>query len=173
MQWLVGLDTGALQMTVRDANASHVTACCPCPPLDTMSALRKRLLVLFAGNTATRQRWPNSNNDWGDWQDVLRAIQDYFRRPDGIKWCVADGRMLRDAKANAVMQEAMSKCAEILAHPQIQAATIRLATAFAAVPPCEDGVTRIDGREAVLICEAVIGEGFRAANSWSRWIAGE
>lgn len=172
MQWLVGLETGALQMTVRDANASHVSACCPCPPLETMSALRRRLLVLFAGNSATRQRWPNSNNDWGDWQDVLRALQAHFQRPDGIRWFIADGRVLRDTEANAVMQEAMVKCAEIVADPQIQQATMRIATAFAAVPPGENGVVRLNGVEAVSICEAVIGEGRRMVNPWLGWMAG-
>jgi hypothetical protein len=173
MQWLAGWETIELQMTVRDTNASHVSARCPHPSLDTMSALRKRLLVLFAGNVATRQRWPNSNNDWGDWQDVVRALQDHFQRPKGITWIVADARGLRDDEANAVMQAAMSMCAEIMAHPQIQEATVRIATAFAGVTPGQSGAVRLDGREAVSICEAVIGEDFRAANPWSGWIGGE
>src|ERR1700687_1168720 len=94
MQWLVEWETVELQMTVRESNASHASARSPYPSLDTMSALNKRLLVLFAGNASTRQRWPNSNNDWSDWQDVLSALQQYFQRPKGINWIVADGRLV-------------------------------------------------------------------------------
>ncbi len=173
MQWLVGWENIGLQMTVFDLEASHVSARCPYPSLDTMSALRKRLLVLFAGNTATRQRWPNSNNDWGDWQDILRAVQDHFQRPLGIKWIVADGRVLQDVEANDVMQAAMSNCAEIVAQPLIQEAMVRIATAFASVIPGENGTVRLDGGDVVSACEAVIGQEFRAKNPWSKWIAGK
>ena len=58
MQWLIDLELGALQMTVDGTNASKAATWCPYPSLDTMPALRKRLLVLFAGNTATLLKWP-------------------------------------------------------------------------------------------------------------------
>jgi hypothetical protein len=92
MQWLVGWEVGELQMIACGANASTPVARCPHPPLDTLSALRKRLLVPFAGNAATRQRWPDSNNDWGDWNDVLKALLQHFQRPKGITWMPIDGR---------------------------------------------------------------------------------
>jgi hypothetical protein len=80
LQWLVGWEPKGLQMTVVDASATNVVAECPCPGLESTSAVRKRLLVLFAGNAATREHWPASDNNWGDWQDVLKAIQLHFRR---------------------------------------------------------------------------------------------
>ncbi|MFW6114299.1 MAG: hypothetical protein ACOC7K_01005 [bacterium] len=150
MQWLMGWEAIELQMSVRDSSASHVSARCPYPSLATRSALRKRLLVLFAGNAATRQRWPESDNDWSDWNNVLRALQTHFQRPAGIKWTRADGRMLRDVEANEVMQTAMSKCGEIVGHPLVQEATVQIAMAFASLAG-ENGVVRFNGREVVSI----------------------
>jgi hypothetical protein len=174
MQWLVGWESVELQMIVRDSNASCVSASCPYPSLDSLSAVRKRLLVLFAGNASTRQRWPDSNNDWGDWRDVLSALQKYFQRPSGIKWFAGDGYLLRDdTEANDVIQSTMSKCTEIIAHPPIKEAVIQIATTFAQITPDESGAVRLKGRAVLLICESVIGEPFRLVNPWSDWIAGD
>src|SRR5690242_16385734 len=90
MQWLVGWELGELQMTVDGANASKASTCCPRLPLPTLSDLRKRLLVLFAGNTATLKRWPGTWNDSGDWMDVLAALHQYFKRE--MKRVLADSR---------------------------------------------------------------------------------
>src|SRR4051812_21482267 len=100
MQWFVGWEPKVLQMNVVGSNATNVGAECSCPVLESTSAVRKRLLVLLAGNGATLERWPVSNNNWGDWQDIVKAIHLHFRRPDVGKWFNGDGMTLRDTDAN-------------------------------------------------------------------------
>jgi hypothetical protein len=189
MQWLVGWEVGELQMTVDGANATKLSACCRRLPLTTLSDLRRRLLVLFAGNAVTMQRWPGKWNDGGDWKDALLALAEYFQR--GMKWVACDSRTLfmqrfqpalapppeknrtvEDPEANLILQDAIARCDEMVAHPLFRAATEQVASAFIGAAPGEDGVTRLEGPAAVAICEAV-GAAFRADNPWSAWMAGE
>lgn len=172
VQWLVGWEPKGLQMTVIEGNATKVHAVCPHPSLDTKSAVRKRLLVLFAGNAATLRKWPESWNDWGDWQDALKAIYLHFQRPDVSKWFVVDGKKLRDPEADELLQAAMLKSKEIVDHPQIRPAIERIAVAFADSKPDFDGTVQHPGAEIVAICEADIGKAFQEMNPWSEWIAG-
>lgn len=192
IQWFVGLELGALQMTVQDGNASKPSTCCPRLPLPTLSDLRKRLLVLLAGNTVTLERWSDSWNDSRDWDYMLSALREHLKL-DEIAWVKIEGktplerlkkhfepqkrevehRKTDNSDANLALQDAIARCREIVAHPLIREAVGKLAAAFIAAPPGEDGVTRLDSPAAVAICEAVIGEDFRASNPWSAWIAGE
>lgn len=171
MQWLVGWEVIELLMTVRDANASQVSARCPCPGVETTSGLRKRLLMLFAGNQVTLARWADKWNDWGDWQDALKALGQHFQRP--INWLVRDGKKLQDAEADGALQASIKKCEEIVADLRFRAAVTQIAAEFAGVAPDASDVVRLGGSRAVEICEAAIGHEFRIANPWSAWIAGE
>jgi hypothetical protein len=192
MQWLVGLEVGELQMTVKNGNASAPSARCPDVPVTALSDLRKRLLVLLAGNSVTLERWPNSWNDRGDWLDALSALKEYLKL-DRIAWVINDAqtaaerlmkrneprphevdkRKTDNPEANAILQDAIACCREIISTPLFRLAIAQVAAAFVASPPGEDGVTRLEGPAAVAICEKVIGEGFRMSNAWSTWIAGE
>ena len=171
MQWLVGWEVGELQMTVSETTASEPVTRCPPPPLDTLSALRRRLLVLLAGNTATLSRWPNSWNDWGDWNRIGEALWRHYGR--NILRVMSDGRSFRDPEANAVVQDALGRCGEIVAQPLVREATAQVAAAFLAAPRGEGGLVRLEEPAAVAICESVLGEGFRAENPWSAWMCGE
>jgi len=91
MQWFVGLELGVLEMTVAGTNASKASTCCPRVPLPTLSDLRKRLLVLLAGNAVTLERWSDSWNDAGDWRDVLSALRECLKL-DTIAWIINDGK---------------------------------------------------------------------------------
>lgn len=172
MQWFVGWEPKVLQMTIVGSTATNVATECPCPGLESTSAVRKRLLVLFAGNAATLDRWPESSNNWGDWQDVLKAIQGHFRKPDVSKWFAADGMVLRDTEANDLLQTARLKTDEMMRSPILRRAINKVATAFAAADPCPDGITRLSGATAVAICEEEIGHDFRNTNPWADWMAG-
>jgi len=192
MQWFVGLELGAMEMTAEGANASKASTCCPRVPLVTLSDLRKRVLVLLAGNAVTLERWPDSWNDAGDWRDVLSALREHHKL-DTIAWTINDGntplerflkhrephkrevdnRKTDNPKANAALQDAMVRCREIFAHPPIREAVGKVAAAFLAAPRGDGGLVQLEGREAVEICEAVVGQEFRITNPWSAWIAGE
>lgn len=172
IQWLVGWEVIALLMTVEGANASNVSARCPHPPLDNLSAFRKRLLVLFAGTEATQDRWPGSMNDWGDWHQARSAAQAFFQRPNGITWYPADGRSLRDTEVNTAIQDGLAKCGEVVGHPSIREAIVRIARLFAATPPAAGGKVTLPGSEAIAVCQEHIGEAFRTENPWAGWIAG-
>lgn len=171
MQWLVGWEVLELLMTVRDANASQVSARCPCPGVESTSDLRKRLLVLFAGNQVTLERWAGKWNDWGDWQDVLKALGQHFKRP--INWIVSDGKMFRDGEADRVVQYSINRCEAIVADARFKAAVSQIAVEFAGASAGANEVVRLDGSRAVESCIAIIGDEFRQANLWSAWIAGE
>ncbi|XZE35741.1 hypothetical protein SH501x_001281 [Pirellulaceae bacterium SH501] len=172
MQWLVGWEVKGLQMTVVDANASKAAAECPRPSLASKSALKKRLLVLLAGNAATRQRWPDSENNWGDWTDILKAIGAHFGRPEASKWFTADGMSLRDTDANEVLQAAMLKTDEMMNESMLRCAIDRVAAAFVSTAPGSDGVIWLSGADAISICEVEIGIEYRDSNPWSEWMAG-
>lgn len=172
MQWFVGWEPKDVQMTVVGSNATNVTAECSCPGLESKSTVRKRLLVLLAGNAATLERWPESNNNWGDWLDILRAIQLHFRRPDVAKWFNGDGMTLRDTEANALIQTARIKSEEMVANLLIRHAISKVGNAFASAGPGPDGMTRLSGVVIVAICEAEIGNEFRNTNPWTDWLAG-
>jgi len=192
MQWFVGLELGALEMTVEGTNASKASTCCPRVPLPTLSDLRKRLLVLLAGNAVTQARWPDSWNDEEDWSDMRRALKEYLKL-DNIAWIIIDGttplerfqnqrkpyqpevenRKTDNPEANSAMQEAIVRCRKIVAHARIRQAVDKVAAAFLAAPRGDDGLVQLEGHEAVAICEEVIGDEFRTTNPWSAWIAGE
>jgi hypothetical protein len=53
--------------------------------------LRKRLLVLLAGNAVTLERWSDSWNDAQDWRDILSALREYLKL-DTITWIIHDGK---------------------------------------------------------------------------------
>ncbi len=171
MQWLVGWEVIELQMTVSDSNATKAFTRCPNSSLDIPSDLRKRLLVMFAGNAVTLRKWAGRWNDRGDWLDVGLAFFRHFKRP--IKWVPMEGKAVKDAEANAVMQTALAYCNEIVAHPAISPATERIAWAFMAGTPNERGVVLLPGAKAVSICQAEIGDVFRQTNPWAEWIAGK
>jgi hypothetical protein len=82
MQWLMGLEVGELVMTVGGGDASEVSTRCPRIPLPTLSDVRKRLLVLLAGNAVTLLRW-SSWNDMGDWRDMITALREYLKLERG------------------------------------------------------------------------------------------
>jgi hypothetical protein len=192
MQWFVGLELVALEMTVDGTNASKPSTCCPRVPLPTLSDLRKRLLVLLAGNAVTLERWSDNWNDAGDWRDILSALREYLKL-DTIAWIINDGktplerflkhrephkcgvdnRKTDNPEANSALQDAIVRCREIVAHPPIREAVGKVAVAFLAAPRRDGGLVQFEGREAVVICEAIVGQEFRITNSWSAWIAGE
>lgn len=192
MQWFVGLELGPLEMTIQGTTASKASTCCPRVPLPTLSDLRKRLLVLLAGNATTLERWPDSWNDAGDWKDILSALKDYLKL-DTITWIInagktplerflksceppkleVDNRKTDNPKATSALQDAIVRCREIFAHPPIREAVGMVAAAFLAAPRGDGGLVQLEGREAVEICEAVVGQEFRITNPWSAWIAGE
>src|SRR4029077_15924736 len=91
MQWFVGLELGPMVMTVEGTNASKPSTCCPRLPLPTLSDLRRRLLVLLAGNAVTLERWPDSWNNRGDWDDMRYALRDHLKL-DSISWVINDGK---------------------------------------------------------------------------------
>ena len=192
MQWFTGLEVGELVMTVKDGNASAPSARCPRIPLPTLSDLRKRLLVLLAGNTATLERWPTSWNDRNDWLDVISALKEHLEL-EQLAWVLIEGktaierfmksrephspevdkRKTDNPEANAVFQDALAHCRAIIADPLFKKGIVDLAAAFIAAPVGENGLTRLEGPEAAAICERGIGPEFKAANPWSAWIAGE
>lgn len=192
MQWLVDLELGELQMKIDGTNASDPSTCCPRLPLPTLSDLRKRLLVLLAGNAVTLQRWPDSWNDDRDWFHSLLALKEHMKL-DNLAWVIDRGqsaaerfrrrnepqprevhnRKTDSPKANSILQDAIARCREIVADPLFQRAVDQVAAAFIAAPIGDDGVTRFGGPKAVEICDRVIGQGFRAEKPWSAWIADE
>jgi hypothetical protein len=192
MQWFVGLELGVLEMMMEGTNATKPSTCCPRIPLPTLSDLRKRLLVLLAGNAVTQEQWPDSWNDRGDWGDMLCALKEYLKL-DNLAWIIIEGttaverflnsrkpqkpgvenRKVDNDEANSLLQDAIPRCREIIAHPTIREAVGKVAAAFIAAPPSEDGVTRLEGPAAIEICKAVVGEEFRVNNPWVTWIADE
>lgn len=171
MQWFVGWEPGALQMKVANSDATNVTAECSSPTLESTSTVRKRLLVLFAGNAATLKRWPDSINNWGDWQDILKAIQLHFRRPDVSKWFACDGMKLTDIEANDLLQAATRKTDEMMNNTVIRRAIDKIAAAFVSALGV-DGIARLSGDTVIAICEREIGNEFRKSNPWVDWMAG-
>ena len=175
----------------KDGNATAPSARCPRIPVPALSDLRKRLLVLLAGNAVTLNPWPNSWNDGQDWLDALSALREYLKL-DRIAWVINDGQTAADRflkrneprppevdkrrtdnpDANAILQDAIARCREIISTPLFHQATTQVAAAFVASPAGEDGVTRLERPVTVAICEKVIGQEFRRSNAWSTWIAG-
>jgi hypothetical protein len=171
-QWLVGWELKGLHMTVVGQDATNVYAECPSPPdLDTISAVRKQLLVLFAGNASTRKRWPDSFNDWKDWLDSNTAIRMHLHRD--IEWYVTDGMKLRDPEANELVQAARVRSEELVRDPKIRAAIDEIAREFASASSDAVGRVWLPGATAVGLCEKIVGKGFQAENPWSAWLAGE
>src|SRR5207244_1710866 len=87
MQWLVGFKVGELVMTVKDGNASEPSGLCRRLPVPTLTDVRKRLLVLLAGNAVTLQDWPGSWNGTGDWRDVVSALKEYLQL-ESLGWVI-------------------------------------------------------------------------------------
>jgi hypothetical protein len=135
--------------------------------MNTESAIRKRLLVLFAGKAATQHRWPGSENDQRDWHDACQEIQTYLQCPGGL--VLIPGDRFLSAEANALVAEAREHCAAIIAHPSVRKAIDLLATAFANAPPDSFGMAQLSGAEIVAICQAEIGDAFKDTNPWSEW----
>jgi hypothetical protein len=168
MQWFVGWDLKGLQMKVQESNATDVGCRCPSPSLNTTSDIRKRLLVLLAGQAATKRDWPESWNNRRDWDFVLLALSRFFQRPTEL-----DGALYpTDPVARVLVETADRKCAEIVAHCSIRRAIDTVAEAFAACKAEESGVVCLSALDAVRICESVVGSKFRLDNPWSDWIAG-
>jgi hypothetical protein len=170
-QWLVGWELRGLQMTVSESNASDVHSACPYPDLDTASAVRKRLLVLFAGNAATRKRWPNSENDRDDWSEVGKALYFHFRRT--ITQNPSDGLAFADPEANELAQESKRKSAGFVEHRQVRTAMDEIAEVFRNTTPDTDGKVWLPGATAISVCEKHLGKDFQVENPWSGWLAGE
>jgi hypothetical protein len=136
------------------------------------------------------ERWPDSWNDAGDWLDVLSALREHHKL-DTITWIINDGktpserfvkhrephkceidnRKTYNPEANAALQDAMVRCREIVAHPSIREAVGKVAAAFLAVPRGDGGLVHLEGREAVEICEAIVGQEFRITSPWLAWLA--
>lgn len=173
MQWVVGWELKGLHMTVRDGNATEAAAECPKVPLQSRSAIRKRLVVLFSGNDATRERWPTSENNQQDWYDALGAIHAHCQRKGAADWVPSNGYALADTEANDRLLESMIKTKEIVKHPAIRKAIDRLADVFAKTSPDAEGRVFLSGTDAVSICEEELGKDFLSVNPWSDWLAGQ
>lgn len=172
VQWLVGWELYGLEMTVKDGEATKVRTDCPRPSVGSKSALRKRLIMLFAGREATQKPRPGSTHDKGDWIDACMAAAEYFGLknvggPEGTD------RVATQPEPNEAIQDAIAKSAEIVRHPTIEAAIEKIAFAFLAVPLDEAGKRRLEGGEVFAICEELVGNEFRLVNRWSEWMAGK
>jgi hypothetical protein len=126
------------------------------------------------------------------WGDMRCALKEYLKL-DNLAWVIIEGTTaaerflnarkpqkpgvenwkLDNAEGNSLLQDAIPRCREIIAHPTVREAVGKVAAAFIAAPPGVDGVTRLEGPAAIEICKAVVGEEFRANNPWAAWIAGE
>jgi len=110
MQWLVGWELKELHMTVKEGFAIDPASECPYPSLESKSAVRKRLLVLFSGNDATRERWPKSENNQQDWLHALGAIHAHCQRSGAASWVPTDGYALRDAVEDSISKPPDRHC---------------------------------------------------------------
>ena len=167
----MGWELKGLRMTVSGSDAEDVHAVCPCPDLTMVSEARKRLLVLFAGNAATRKRWRDSENDKGDWQDVCMALTSHFCCT--VTESVKDGLSISDADALKTMHEARLKRVDFVASLKVRGAIDEIAEVFRSIPPDAEEKVWLPGETAISICIKHLGEDFQAKNPWSGSLAGE
>ena len=170
MQWFVGWVPKGIYVTGSGANVTKAETECPAPELSSKSAIPKKLLVLLAGNEATRKQWPNSMNNMGDWQDIMTAVRLYFGW-SSYDWKREHGMALTDPEANRLLQDARVKTTEILENGPVRAAVDQIAATLKSLTPDSDRNTTIAQAEIAAICEQNIGNEFREANPWVDWMA--
>ena len=157
-------------LIVEGTNATTAQSSCPHPKLETRSAVRKRLLVLFAGQAATQKRWPERANNSQDWHDALRALNAHFQRK--INWNPAAGMSVSDTEANELVQMALARCTEIVSHASIRTNIDNIGALLAERAQGTTGRVSLSGPEIVSICEQDVGGDFQRANPWLAWIDG-
>lgn len=170
MQWFVGWVPGEMFLDVKRNNATTAKSSCPHPTVETASAVRKRLLVLFAGRIATQARWPGSANDKDDWGDARKALLAHLQRQGCTFWLPNDGLSLRDVQANAFVQSAREKCVEIIETPLIRAAIDEIGSILANLAQNVNGRVSLTGKDVIVHCEGRIGTEFRNSHPWKDWI---
>lgn len=171
-QWCVGWIVGECRWQVDGENVTNPeTKCSVDDHLTSLAAIRKRLFVLFAGQQATLKRWVGSSNDGGDWRDVLRAIDTHLGRKP--KYKIDDGYHLDDSEANALVQDARSRCADFIADPAIEATIASVANLLLLTPADVDGSVVLHADPIVAACETHLGRSKRVSNSLASWLAGK
>jgi len=157
-------------MQVRGTKSTEAYAECPCPSTDTLSDIRKRLLVLHAGTAATWARWPGRYNNAKDWVDIYADVATRLRRE--VLRDLSDDQPTQDAEANLLIESARNLCDVLAKDSRIRAAIDQVAKEFDKTQADFEGYVRFQAERIIAICESTIGEKFRAQNPWSSWLAG-
>ncbi|HAW27482.1 MAG TPA: hypothetical protein DCY03_05085 [Planctomycetaceae bacterium] len=172
MQWLVGWVPGAVEITTDDENrVTRAVTDNSRPASYTLPNFRKRLLVVFAGVSATRGKWPNRKNDEFDWQNAGEALVKFLGIT--IEIVGSDFSQFKDEKANQLCQTAIEICEEIVNHDLFQGAVDQIVQGLIELEPDDKNKRRLVSSETVSICENCIGEEFQAKNQWSGWMEGQ
>lgn len=170
LQWLVGWPAGDLQMTVNGSTATLPSTDCSYPePHDTVSAVRKRLVVLLAGEEATRRKWPEASHNRHDFEQMQAAIR-WYLKIERTGWIPGTGLKIDPPEANDLLQEAISTAGQLIGDPLVSRAIDAVAAEFSRAELDVDGKARLSASAVESICERVIGDEFRRANQWLEWL---
>ena len=79
---------------------------------------------------------------------------------------------LIDTEQDEVLQTAISKCDEIVAHESVRKAIDEVGNLIVEITPDQNEKVFLPGSEVIHVCEEFIGIEFRRVNQWKNWIAG-
>lgn len=164
MQWLVGREPGEIVIGTSRLTLNER------PESNTLTELRKRLLVVFAGGSLTLKKWPDRKGDYYDWQNAAFALSTFLGYP--TKLVGGNVRKFQDEKAIQLSQDAIDICKEIVNHDLFQLAIDQMVKRLLELEPDGRNTIKLAGSETVSICEAYIGKEFQAENQWSDWMDG-
>ncbi len=171
MQWFVGREVLSLSMIVRETEAIDPNSHCPQPKsFELLSEIRRWLLMLYAGRTATQLQWPGCTHDKKDFSYACIGLNAHFKTM--VSSDLSGNWAVIDPKQNELLQSAICVCEEIIAHQLVRRAIDAIGTLVIKTVPPDDGTIHLTSNEIVRICETIVTNEFRLNNQWTPWIAG-
>lgn len=170
VQWLAGGEITHMQMRIESGEAKEPETGCPDPQsYPDLASIRRRLVMLFAGNAATRQHWPDSENDRADWEAAKTALVQHL--PKQISWTASTGLQLCP-EHRALVDETQARAAEMVSNPILRKAIDSIAATFSGTTPEADGMVQLKGEAVARMCDELVGEVFQRNNPWVDWLDG-
>ncbi|KKL97520.1 hypothetical protein LCGC14_1833640 [marine sediment metagenome] len=174
IQWFVGWESELkkIQMRLVEGGATDAIMHVIPPEVQTLSAARSRLLVLYAGSVASNTRFSTNWSDFHkDWNLALTVTASYLKLHN-LEWCPSDGWSVKNREANAILQDTWIKADEIVNHSTLVTTIDAVATLLFDAQPDGKGLCVIYGPEVTDTCERLFGPELRHNNQWSHWLNG-